>query len=184
MVQSGTGRQAPPMLRRRNETCRQGVDSGGGSVQSGTTPDGTGTEDEMLNEVPCVVTADLHAHLSREPSDEAIERATEACFARFMADPAKRREADEWLHGTHDHGLHLDSALADLGAISRDALDSADARALIERIHAFGVLHARARATKLRELADEAVESGDFPLGGDDDGRERDDDDLWSGYEP
>jgi hypothetical protein len=81
MVRAGTVRQAPPMLRRRTETCRQGVDSGGGSVQSGTTPDGTGTEDDMSYSNMVIREAEAREDDARDYSDamDALGAAVAAC---------------------------------------------------------------------------------------------------------
>lgn len=119
-----------------------------------------------MRAMPCVVSAELDRHLRDIEVDERwAEAAADEWLRRYLADPAMVAKADDWTCGTADHYPALESLLADFGQLDRAALDSPDARAMIERLHGFGVAHARARAAKLREWAEEAAADGRDPFG-------------------
>ena len=98
-----------------------------------------------------------NAHDDQREADEAREEAIDALLRDASWRAANKARADEWIDGSFDgdHYTALESALADLGELSADAVPGSDALAAVLRL---AEVHAKARWKQLREFAEVEVD--------------------------
>lgn len=90
--------------------------------------------------------------------EQARADAIDATLEQFESDQAKIAEADEWCRGeqSQEHYNALESAMVDLHEVAPADLIGSD---VLIRLQALAAIHAAARAQRLRDMAEEAVEA-------------------------
>lgn len=98
----------------------------------------------------------IHIPSRNDDEPDTDERVAEV-LESLRSDPAKVREADEWMWGDQsgDHYNDVESALADLHSIEPADLLASD---LLARLYQLAKVHGIAREERLLEMAQAEVE--------------------------
>ena len=96
-------------------------------------------------------------HIARNDDQPDTDERVAQALETLRADPAKVREADEWMWGDQsaEHYNEVESALADLHSIDPADLLASD---LLARLYQLAKVHGDARTERLLHMAQELVE--------------------------